>query len=120
MTGPASASQTRIELARAERLLAPLCRPAPDAKVAAVLQIGYRIEGSTIVLVERRPRFQKPKEWGELPVAKFRFVKSQATWRLYCMMSDLKWHTYEPLPESPDVKALIEEVRRDPTGIFWG
>jgi hypothetical protein len=36
------------------------------------------------------------------------------------MMSDLKWHTYEPLPESQDVKALIEEVRRDPTGIFWG
>lgn len=115
-----SASRTRIELARAERLLAPLCRPSPDAKVAALLQIAYRVEGSTIVLFERRPRFQKPKEWGEHPVAKFRFVKSQATWHLYCMMSDLKWHSYEPLPASRDVALLVEEVRRDPTGIFWG
>jgi hypothetical protein len=115
-----SESRTRIELARAERLLAPLCRPAPEPKVAAVLQIGYRVEGSAIVLFERRPRFQKPKEWGELPVAKLRFVKSQAIWHLYCMMRDLKWHTYEPLPKSQDVEVLIEEVRRDPTGIFWG
>jgi hypothetical protein len=109
-----------IELARAEELLAPLCRPHPDPKVSAVLQIGHRVEGSAVVLFESRPRFQKRDEWGEHPVAKFRYVKSRSQWQLYCMMHDLKWHRYEPLPDSPDVATLIEEVRRDPTGIFWG
>lgn len=113
-------SPTAIQLARAERLLAPLWRPSPDPKVAAVVRIGHRVEGSTLVLFESRPRSQKPDEWEEQPVAKFRYIKSRSRWRLYCMLGGLKWHSYERLPESADVARLIREVRRDPTGIFWG
>jgi hypothetical protein len=53
-------------------------------------------------------------------VAKYRFVKSKEVWRLYCQFRDLEWHAYDPLPESPDLEALVSEVRNDPTGIFWG
>lgn len=32
----------------------------------------------------------------------------------------LKWHVYEPLPESSALAVLVSEVEKDPTGIFWG
>jgi Protein of unknown function (DUF3024)/Domain of unknown function (DUF6429) len=72
------------------------------------------------VLFESRPSFLQRSQWQEQPVAKFKFNKTRATWQLYCMFRDLKWHRYEPFPESPDIAALVAEVREDPTGIFWG
>ena len=72
-----------------------------------------------LVLYESRPAFRAPHEWHEHDVAKFRFVKSAAC-ELFCQFRDLKWHSYEPLPESSDLETLVAEVQRDPTGIFWG
>jgi hypothetical protein len=37
-----------------------------------------------------------------------------------CVFRDLKWDVYEPLRESADLAELVGDVRRDPTGIFWG
>jgi hypothetical protein len=111
---------TAFQQAEATRLLAPFCRPSPDPAVRAELRIGYRLEGPAIVLFESRARFLKPNEWGEHPVAKFRYVVSRRIWQLHCMHRDLKWHRYELLPESNSLAELAEEVRRDPSGIFWG
>jgi hypothetical protein len=72
------------------------------------------------VLFEHRRRLLEPGEWGEEPVAKFRYVGSRRVWRLFCMHRDWKWHRYELLPESASLAALVDEVRRDPSGIFWG
>jgi len=36
------------------------------------------------------------------------------------MFRDLKWHAYEPFPESPNLPELVRHVKSDPTGIFWG
>jgi hypothetical protein len=109
-----------IQRARVEALLQPLCQPHPDPAVSSKLRVGYRIERGAVVLFESRPSFSKPKEWQEEVVAKFKFNKTRETWQLCCMFRDLKWHAYQPLPESPDIARLVAEVRTDPTGIFWG
>ena len=122
-TTPANPSQpslTDIQLAQAARLLGPLCRPSPDPEIRAKLRIEYRVEGRAIILFESRPRFRKPEEWGEGPVAKFRYVAAREVWQLFCMHRDLKWHRYELLPEATSLARLVDEVRRDPSGIFWG
>ena len=31
-----------------------------------------------------------------------------------------KWHAYDPLPPTPDFGAVLQEIKADPTGIFWG
>jgi hypothetical protein len=111
---------SQVQSALVERLLAPICAPHPDPAVSSKLQHGYRIEGYAVVLYERRPAFRAPHEWHDHDVAKFRFVKTAERWQLFCQFRDLKWHSYEPLPEAPDLEALVSEVRRDPTGIFWG
>jgi hypothetical protein len=106
--------------AEAARLLAPLCRPSPDPAVRAKLRVDFRFDGPAVVLFEHRRRLLEPGEWGEEPVAKFRYVGSRRVWRLFCMHRDWKWHRYELLPESASLAALVDEVRRDPSGIFWG
>ena len=117
---PPQPSLAEFQLAEAAKLLGPLCRPSPDPAIRAQLRIDYRVEGRAIVLFESRPRFRKPEEWGESPVAKFRYIASRQAWQVFCMHRDLKWHRYELLPESPSLARLVDEVRRDPSGIFWG
>jgi hypothetical protein len=58
--------------------------------------------------------------WREYAVAKFRYVASRREWRLYCQYRDLKWHEYQRRPTAQSFAKLLDEVDRDPTGIFWG
>ena len=111
---------SEMQQAEAARLLEPVCRLPADPAIRARLRLGYRVEASTIVLFESRPRFRRPEEWGEHPVAKFRYIRARHVWQLFCMFRDLKWHRYQPLPEAESLRELVAEVRRDPTGIFWG
>lgn len=113
-----TSSLSELDRKRAEKILATLCEV--PAHVRDQVRKGLEFEGSAIVLFESRPHFQRRSEWSNHPVAKFRFVKSRNVWQLYCQHRDLKWHAYQRLPETPDLSALAEEVRRDPTGIFWG
>ena len=119
-SAPAGRRLSQVQFALAERLLAPICAPDPDPAVNSKLRLGYRIDGYSVVLYESRPAFRAPHEWHEHDVAKFRFVKSAEVWQLFCQFRDLKWRSYEPLPEAADLETLVSEVQRDPTGIFWG
>ena len=111
---------SEVQQAEAAQLLEPVCRLPRDPAIRAQLRISYRVEASAIVLFESRARFQRPEEWGEHPVAKFRYIRARHVWQLFCMFRDLKWHKYQPLPEADSLRELVAEVRRDPTGIFWG
>jgi len=111
---------SELQLAQVNRLLSPLCKDSPDPAVHAQLRHGYRVEGNRVILFGSRIRWDDHSQWLEHPVAQFRYVTSIGRWRLFCQFRDLKWHGYEPLPEAPDLATLVAEVRRDPTGIFWG
>ena len=109
-----------LQQAQAERLLRPIIQESDRPDVRDKLRLGYRVERNTIVLFESRIRWDNHAEWMEESVAKFQYVASISRWRLFCMFSDLKWHGYEPLPEAASLAELVDEVARDPTGIFWG
>ena len=119
-TARRSGAFTDIQQHQIEKLMAPICAAPGDPAVRSQLRIGFRVEGLSVVLFESRPGFRPPHEWHEKPVAKFTYVKSADRWKLFCVFRDLKWHGYEPLPESRELAPLVGEVRRDPTGIFWG
>jgi hypothetical protein len=110
----------QLQTALVERLLRPICEPHSDPSVATQLRHGYRIDGYSVVLFESRPAYRAPYDWQDHDVAKFRFVNTKGIWELFCQFRDLKWRSYEPLPESPDLDVLVAEVRNDPTGIFCG
>jgi hypothetical protein len=99
--------------------LEAFCADRVPAHARAKVRLAFRINGSDVVLLEKRPRF-RTNIWGDTEIAKFKYVAIRREWRLYCKYSDLKWHGYENLPASRTFEALLEEVDRDPTHIFWG
>lgn len=111
---------SQLQTALVERLLDAMCAPHPDPAISSQVRLGYRMEGYAVVLFESRPAFDSPRDWQNHDVAKLKFVKSQGTWQLFCQFRDLEWHIHEPLPSSPELEVLVNEVQHDPTGIFWG
>ena len=109
-----------IQRADITRRLTAYCEARTPLHVRDRVRLAFRIGQHDVVLFEERPRFQRPKEWHEEAVAKFRYVAAHREWRLYCQYSDLKWHEYEPRFAAPDFETLLTEVDQDPTGIFWG
>jgi hypothetical protein len=84
------------------------------------VRLGFRFGPSDVVLFEERPGFDRPTQWREEDVAKFRYLASRHEWCLYCQFGDLKWHEYGPRFTAARFQTLLKEVDKDPTGIFWG
>lgn len=103
-----------------DKLLRVFCAKRVPPGVGSKIRVGYRIEGSAVILYEERPAFRPPHEWNEMVVAKFTYVATKREWRLYCQHRDLRWHSYQALPAASSFAELLDEVDADPTGIFWG
>ena len=64
----------------------------------------------------KRNRFSDGSEFLD-KACKITYVKSTSIWKLYWMRTDLKWHLYEQYQNLDD---LLEELKKDPNGCFWG
>ena len=111
---------TELQRAEVNRRLSAFCETRVRPAVRDKLRVGFRVKGHDVILFEERPGFQRPQEWHEMAVAKFRYVATGRLWRLYCQHRDLRWHSYEALRAARDFKRLLDEVAADPTGIFGG
>jgi len=109
-----------FEVRRVSALLERYCEARVRPEVRHKITIGFSVRGSAITLFERRPRFNAPSQWLEGGVARFRYDATTATWSLYCMHRDLKWHEYLSRGPAKRFETLLNEVQADPTGIFWG
>jgi hypothetical protein len=82
--------------------------------------LQYRWHASSVTIFEKRPHFMRKEEWTESPVARFRFDSKTRLWHLDCRDRNGKWHEFEPATPSQDFTALLEDLDRDETCIFWG
>ena len=73
-------------------------------------------EKNSYIVGHKRKRFRDGSEYFA-QAGKMTFVKSQNIWKLYWMRADLKWHLYE---EYTNLDELLEELKTDPNGCFWG
>lgn len=110
---------SQLDRRRIELVMTALCEEVP-LRVRDQMRHGFTITSTSVELFEERPGFRDRTRWMRAPVAKFRYVASRQLWTLFCQHSDLRWHRYEPLPSAGSFEILLREVRRDPTGIFWG
>ena len=93
-------------------------RPPEDMRDQ--LDLGYRIENQSVLLFEIRPRWDRPQEEMELPVAKATYSKAQAVWKVYWQRADLKWHRYDPTPEVDQLVDFLALVGEDEHACFFG
>jgi hypothetical protein len=110
-------SQIRECLAATGELLS---KRRPPAELRDKLDYRADINGQEVTIISLRPTFGEPGRKTEHPIAKARWVGKQKVWRLYWMRADMKWHSYEPLPQSPSIATLLGEVDRDSHCCFFG
>ena len=92
----------------------------PPENIRDQLDLGFRIENQSVVLYEIRPRWNKPQEKMESPVAKATYSKVQQVWKVYWKRADLKWHRYDPTPEVDLLGDFLILVDEDKHACFWG
>jgi hypothetical protein len=85
----------------------------PPAHIRDKLDFGYSIEKLSIELFEIRPEWQNPEKIQHLPFAKTTYVKSKKIWKIYWSRQDLKWHSYEPVPEVKYFEEFLAVVSED-------
>lgn len=83
-------------------------------------RVGYVAKGMAITLFEQRPHWKDKSNWAKSDIAGIRYGKTNGTWTLYYRDQHGKWHSYDPLPPTPDFGKVLREIMADATGIFWG
>jgi Protein of unknown function (DUF3024) len=120
---------TDIEHHKIKKFIGGLCEDRTPEHLKDQLRYEYEIYKQSVVVFEVRPvvrvrsdthPLNDPSEYTQAPIAKIKFIRSSNTWRLYWQRADMKWHSYEPLDSSKDLKDLIDEIERDPNGCFFG
>ena len=112
---------SEFEIKRYEKALKTfLEKRRPPPHMRSQLDLGYRIEGQSIELFEIRSRWDQPDIILEQPFAKATYVKSRKVWRNYWQRADMKWHAYEPLPETDSLDTFLDAVDEDAHGCFFG
>lgn len=110
----------QIELKRIETTVGMFCHKRSPAHLKDKVRLEYSIKGHEVVLYERRPRWDNPREWMDSPVAKLKFIRSAGKWRLYWQRADLKWHEYPGVLSSEDLAEWVAEIDADPLACFFG
>ncbi len=92
-------------------------RPHPSERNK--IDLGFRLEGQSIVIFGTRAHWKNKGQFVESLIAKATYVGTQEHWKIYWLRQDLKWHRYEPLPEVNKIEAFLAELAQDPYGCFW-
>jgi hypothetical protein len=112
---------TEFEIRRCEKLLGAFIeKRRPPPHIRAQVDLGFRITGQSVEIFEIRPRWDRPQEIIEIPVAKATYVKTQKVWKVFWQRSDLKWHRYDPAPEVSFLEDFIALVDEDRAACFFG
>lgn len=104
----------------AEAQLGKCCATAFPATYSDQIRLSYKIRGNNITLIASRPAMFQKGTWNDLAIAQFRYRPQQDEWTLCCADRNDRWHLYVDCDPAPELRPLIEEVRDDPTGIFYG
>jgi hypothetical protein len=95
-------------------------RIRPPHHIRHKLDIGYKIDNQSIILLEVRPGFQNPEINTESPYAKATYIKSSNQWKIYWMRANSKWELYDMCPIVSELKDFIELVEEDKYHCFKG
>lgn len=121
MTRTARSSVPETDLARIDRWVKLENERIPlhaRDEVRIELDVGAR----SVTILECRAPWDPERmgpEWTRTPVARLRYTSSRREWSLYWPDRHSRFHLHDLTPPTADVGALLEEVDRDPTPIFW-
>ena len=83
------------------------------------VDLSYRIKDQSIEIFEIRPRWNEPDQKIEEMVAKTTYVKKNGLWKVYWQRADMKWHSYEPMPEVSSLEEFLELMAENKHNCFY-
>lgn len=108
------------ELSKVDQLMDGFCRKRNHPDYIDQVRLDFSVHDQVVEIYEERPYWRNPSEKTQTPVARIRYVRSQDTWKLYWMRSNLKWQLYEPFPGGRHLREILNEIDRDTFGCFFG
>ncbi len=84
------------------------------------LSMGFRMSDNVVTLFERRAVPLRPGRWTEVAIAQFRHDPDSARWFLYWRDHSARWRHCAQIRPTRSLDELLEEVDRDPAGVFYG
>jgi hypothetical protein len=98
------------------------CRERVPERLRAELRVECDLDARQMTIYEARPPWHPDlgQEWTRSPVAQLRYTATSKAWTLYWCDRNLRWREYRDLPARRPIEELLDEVERDPAGIFWG
>ncbi len=108
------------EKSLAESALGRYCEFKKTPDVEGKIRLTWKFRGNSVTLFECRPPWRGEGDWTEMPVAQFRYDDKKKMWTLYCADRNDRWFDYMDCNPAKSIQTLLEEVDKDPTGIFWG
>jgi len=110
-----------IETKRIEKTINALMeRRRPPKSIRSKVDLGYRISGQSVELLEIRPRWDKPEVILKNAFAKATYVPTKRVWKVYWMRGNLKWQKYNPVPEVNSIEEFLAVVDQDEYSCFFG
>ena len=92
----------------------------PPVHIRQQVDLSFRIDNQSVIIFEIRPQWDNPAKKMEIVIAKSTFVRTQKIWKIFWRRSDMKWHSYDPAPETERFEEFLQIVDKDEYGCFWG
>jgi hypothetical protein len=105
------------ELNVIERTVGEFCRQiAPPEPLSDQIRIIYEVDRHAVVIFDER--LDADGEWSRMPIARFRYLRTQDDWTLYWMRASGEWDYYEGPRKR--LSTLVRMVGDDEYGCFFG
>jgi len=105
----------------APKLVYEFCRARHPDDMWADYHLYCQMRLNTITLFKRyASQDQRLGKWKRTPLAQFHYDSERDLWTLSYADIDGRWRRYDGTSQSSDLMVLLDEVSRDPNGIFFG
>jgi len=106
--------------ARVKKGLDALCERVPP-RARDQVRLIHETRGNGVTLIETRVPWNDPNgEWTRLKVAKLVFDPKTGEWTLYWFDRNERRRPLPDVEPTLNLDRLLEEIDRDPHGVFWG
>lgn len=112
---------SEFEIKRYEKIVGQYIeKRRPPMEVRDQVDLAFRIEKQSVVIFEIREVWNDRERKNEIPIAKATYVKKTNSWKIYWQRADMKWHRYEPTPETKKIDEFLAVLEKDEHCCFWG
>ena len=92
----------------------------PPVHIRQQLDLSFRIDNQSVIIFEIRPQWDNPEKKLEIVIAKSTFIRTKKIWKIFWHRSDMKWHRYDPAPQTERFEEFLQILDKDECGCFWG